>query len=78
MPLKSVAVGRGFLTSAGMGVGVGTGVGVGVGVGVGGGGGGGGLGHAVRSTKAADATKSSLGFFARLLIPAQVWAMNAE
>ena len=77
MPLKSVAVGRGLRTSAGIGVGVGTGVGVGAGAG--GGGGGGGFGQAVKNPMAAAKTKTeSPCLTARFFIPAQVCAMNAE
>ena len=85
MPLKSVAVGRGLRTSAGIGFGVGTGVGVGEGVGVGGGGGGGGgggFGQAVRPNAAKQTPRAAnllrhLTAVAPAFIP-QVWAMKAE
>ncbi len=84
MPLKSVAVGRGLRTSAGIGFGVGTGVGVGEGVGVGGGGGGGGggFGQAVRLNAAKHTPRAAnllrhLAAVAPAFIP-QVWAMKAE
>jgi hypothetical protein len=84
MPLKSVAVGRGLRTSAGIGFGVGTGVGVGEGVGVGGGGGGGGggFGQAVRLNAAKHTPRVAnplrhLPAVAPVFIP-QVWAMKAE
>jgi hypothetical protein len=84
MPLKSVAVGRGLRTSAGIGFGVGTGVGVGEGVGVGGGGGGGGggFGQAVR-LNAAKHTPRAANLLRHLPAVApvfilQVWAMKAE
>jgi hypothetical protein len=84
MPLKSVAVGRGLRTSAGIGFGVGTGVGVGEGVGVGGGGGGGGggFGQAVRLNAAMHIPRAAnplrhLPAVAPVFIP-QVWAMKAE
>jgi hypothetical protein len=84
MPLKSVAVGRGLRTSAGIGFGVGTGVGVGEGVGVGGGGGGGGggFGQAVRLNAAKHTPRAAnplrhLPAVAPVFIP-QVWAMKAE
>ena len=83
MPLKSVAVGRGLRTSAGIGFGVGTGVGVGEGVGVGGGGGGGGgFGQAVRPNAAKHTPRAAnplrhLPAVAPVFIP-QVCAMKAE
>lgn len=83
MPLKSVAVGSGLRTSAGIGLGVGTGVGVGEGVGVGvGGGGGGGFGQAVRQSAATQAPRVANPLrhpsaAAPVLIP-QVCAMKAE
>ena len=82
MPLKSVAVGSGLRTSAGMGFGVGTGVGVGEGVGGGGGGGGGGFGQAVRLSAAKHTPRAAnplrhLPAVAPVFIP-QVCAMKAE
>jgi hypothetical protein len=86
MPLKSVAVGRGLRTRAGIGLGVGIGVGVGEGVGAGvgggGGGGGGGFGQAVRLNAAKHTPRAAnllrhLPAVAPVFIP-QVWAMKAE